>query len=57
MSKSLIEKNLGKSTLAAVSLVLTIAAFGCTTDRNLGNGDPVTTPGLRSIQTGCTSDG
>jgi hypothetical protein len=44
-------------TLLAISLCASMAAFGCTTDRNLGNGDPVTTPGTRSVPTGGTSAG
>lgn len=43
--------------LVAVSLTLSMAAFGCTTDRNLGNGDPVTTPGVRTSPTGSSSPG
>lgn len=35
-------------TLFAISLCATMAAFGCTTDRSVANGDPVVTPGLRS---------
>ncbi|MDP9193537.1 MAG: hypothetical protein M3P06_17730 [Acidobacteriota bacterium] len=55
MSKLLIESNLRERTtkraLLAVSLCAIMAALGCTTDRNLGNGDPVVTPGLRSAPT------
>ncbi len=61
MSKALKNSNLTSRpvarTLAAVSLSLSLAAFGCTTDRTLGNGDPVTTPGLRTSPTGGTSSG
>ena len=38
--------------LLALSLCASMLAFGCTTDRTLGNGDPVVTPGLRSSPTG-----
>lgn len=41
----------------ALSLCASMLAFGCTTDRNLGNGDPVTTPGLRTSPTGSSSPG
>lgn len=61
MSKALKNSNLTSRpiarTLAAVSLSLSLSAFGCTTDRTLGNGDPVTTPGLRTSPTGGTSTG
>jgi hypothetical protein len=61
MSKTLKNSNLtarpATRTLAAITLSLSLAAFGCTTDRNLGNGDPVTTPGLRTSPTGGTSTG
>jgi hypothetical protein len=61
MSKSLINSNLSERstirTLLAISLCASMAAFGCTTDRNLGNGDPVTTPGTRSVPTSGTSAG
>jgi hypothetical protein len=61
MSKALKNSNLtsrpAARTLVAISLSLSLAAFGCTTDRNLGNGDPVTTPGLRTSPTGGTSTG
>ena len=61
MNKSLITSNLHERssirTLLAVSLCASMAAFGCTTDRHLGNGDPVTTPGTRSVPTGGTSAG
>jgi hypothetical protein len=43
--------------LLATFLCTTLAALGCTTDRNLGNGDPVVTPGVRSAPTGATSSG
>jgi hypothetical protein len=55
MSKSLIKSNLAERfstrALLAVSLCASMAAFGCTTDRNLGNGDPVVTPGSRTSPT------
>lgn len=43
--------------LLAVSLCASLAAFACTTDRNVGNGDPVVTPGLRTSPIGGTSSG
>lgn len=56
MSKALKNSNLSERgatrALVALSLSFTLVAFGCTTDRTLGNGDPVTTPGLRSSPTG-----
>lgn len=61
MSKTLKNSNLSRRsavrTLAAISLSISLAAFGCTTDRTLGNGDPVTTPGLRTSPTGGASSG
>lgn len=61
MGKRLNQSNLterpGTRTLLAISLSLSMAAFGCTTDRNLGNGDPVTTPGVRTSPTGSSSPG
>lgn len=39
-------------TLFAISLCASLVAFGCTTDRNLADGDPVVTPGLRTSPTG-----
>lgn len=61
MSKSLIKSNLAERfptrALLAVSLCATMAAFGCTTDRTLGNGDPVVTPGSRTSPTSGTSAG
>lgn len=44
-------------TLLAVSLCASIAAFGCTTDRTVGNGDPVVTPGVRTSPTGGAATG
>jgi hypothetical protein len=44
-------------TLLVISLCAAMAAFGCTTDRNLGNGDPVVTPGLRTSPIGGNSSG
>ncbi|HEU4888708.1 MAG TPA: hypothetical protein VFV49_12550, partial [Thermoanaerobaculia bacterium] len=44
-------------TLLVVSLCASIAAFGCTTDRTVGNGDPVTTPGVRTSPTGGATTG
>jgi hypothetical protein len=43
--------------LVAISLCATMLAFGCTTDRNLGNGTPVVTPGLRTSPTSGPSTG
>lgn len=61
MSKTLKTSNLNSRpivrTLAAVSLSISLAAFGCTTDRTLGDGDPVVTPGVRTSPTGNTSAG
>lgn len=61
MSKTLKTDNLKSRpvvrTLVAVSLSISLAAFGCTTDRTLGNGDPVVTPGVRTSPTGNTSSG
>jgi hypothetical protein len=61
MSKTLKTGNLNSRpmvrTLVAVSLSISLAAFGCTTDRTLGNGDPVVTPGVRTSPTGNTSTG
>jgi hypothetical protein len=61
MSKTLKASNLSERpasrTLLAVSLCATMAAFGCTTDRNVSNGDPVVTPGVRTSPTGGTSGG
>jgi hypothetical protein len=61
MSKVLKKSDLAEQpairTLLAVSLCASIAAFGCTTDRTLGDGDPVVTPGLRTSPTGGTSAG
>ncbi len=61
MSKTLKTKDLAERpairTLLAVSLCASIAAFGCTTDRTVGNGDPVVTPGLRTSPTGGAPSG
>ncbi len=61
MSKSLKNSNLSERSpiraLLAVSLCASMAAFGCTTDRTLGNGDPVVTPGSRTSPTSGTSAG
>lgn len=61
MSKSLQNSNLSERSpiraLLAVSLCASMAAFGCTTDRTLGNGDPVVTPGSRTSPTSGTSAG
>lgn len=40
-----------RSTLLAVALSTTLALGACTTDRHLGDGDPVTTPGVRTTPT------
>lgn len=47
----------GLRVAVAVSLTLSLGAFGCTTDRHLGDGDPVTTPGVRTSPTGGVSSG
>ena len=61
MSKMLKKSNLDERPatrmLVAISLCATMVAVGCTTDRTLGNGDPVVTPGLRTSPTGGTSYG
>src|SRR5690242_12353284 len=61
MSKALKNSNLSRRSatraLAALSLSFSLVAFGCTTDRSLGNGDPVMTPGLRSNPTSGNSTG
>jgi hypothetical protein len=61
MSKALKTRNLAQRnatrSLLAISLSLSLTAFGCTTDRNLGNGDPVTTPGLRTSPTSSPGSG
>ena len=61
MSKTLKKSNLAERrtlpALLAISLCASIAAFGCTTDRTVGNGDPVVTPGLRNSPTGGASTG
>jgi hypothetical protein len=61
MSKALKNSNLTQRgatrALVAISLSFSLVAFGCTTDRNLGNGDPVTTPGLRTSPLGGASTG
>lgn len=61
MSKVLTHKSLRRRSplraLLVVSLTISLAAVGCTTDRTLGDGDPVTTPGVRSMPTGGTSTG
>ncbi len=41
----------------AISFCASMVAFGCTTDRTVGNGDPVVTPGLRTSPTGGLSTG
>lgn len=56
----LAERPVAKATLRmllAVSLSASIAAFGCTTDRSVGNGEPVVTPGLRNSPTGGAATG
>lgn len=61
MSKVLKTSNLSQRpairTLFAISFCASIVAFGCTTDRNVANGDPVVTPGLRTSPTGGMSTG
>lgn len=52
MSKNLRNQNLrARSGLLAVAFSASLALAGCTTDRHLGNGDPVTTPGVRTSPT------
>ena len=52
MSKNLINKSLRlPSGLLVATFSGWIAMTGCTTDRHLGNGDPVTTPGVRTSPT------
>lgn len=61
MSKTLKNSNLTQHpatrALVAVSLSISLAAFGCTTDRTVGNGSPVTAPGVRNTPTSGTSTG
>ena len=61
MTKLLMKRNLSERSsmraFLALSLCASMAAFGCTTDRNLGNGDPVVTPGSRTSPTSGTSVG
>lgn len=62
MSKALKNSNLsggsGTRALLVISLSAALAAFGCTTDRNIGNGTPLTTPGMRvSPTSGSASPG
>ncbi|HEV7766293.1 MAG TPA: hypothetical protein VGQ76_14915 [Thermoanaerobaculia bacterium] len=61
MSKSLKNSHLperaGSRTLLAISLFASMVAFGCTTNRNLGNGSPVVTPGVRTVPTGAAPAG
>jgi hypothetical protein len=61
MSKVLRTDNLSerpsKRALVAITLCATMATFGCTTDRNLGNGNPVVSPGVRTSPTGGSSAG
>lgn len=52
MSKTLKKIKLrGPSGLLAVAFSASIVLAGCSTDRHLGNGDPVTTPGVRTSPT------
>lgn len=55
-NKNLIQRNASRS-LLALSLSMSMAAFGCTTDRTLGNGSPVTTPGVRTSPTSTPATG
>jgi hypothetical protein len=61
MIKALQNKNLSRRpaarALLAVSLTLSLVAFGCTTNRTPGNGDPVMTPGSRFTPTGGIGSG
>ena len=52
MRKTLKKSNLNERTALALSLVVLLAAFGCTTNRNPGSGEPyIGTPGLRPTGT------
>lgn len=62
MGKNLKEKDLARGrasrSLLAVSLAASLAAFGCTTNQNLGNGSPVRSGGeLRSAPTSGVTSG
>jgi hypothetical protein len=62
MGKALEDKQLRRQpvtrTLLAVSLAATLAAFGCTTNRTLGDGDPTTAgAGVRTPPTGGVTSG
>ncbi|HEX8411477.1 MAG TPA: hypothetical protein VF883_21645 [Thermoanaerobaculia bacterium] len=62
MGKNLKEKDLARGrasrSLLAVSLAASLAAFGCTTNHNLGNGTPVRSGGeLRSAPTSGVTSG
>src|SRR4028118_1744464 len=62
MSKAQENKNLQRrrtsSSLLAVSLAASMAAFGCTTNRNLGNGTPAESgPGVRTAPTSGVTSG
>lgn len=48
---------LGQQSLLALSLATTVAAFGCTTDRTLGNGDLNDRSGVRMAPTGGVTSG
>lgn len=58
MSKMLKMKHfLGQRPLLAMSLAASLAAFGCTTDRNLGNGRPDGWSGVRTAPTSGVTSG
>ena len=61
MSKSLkkgyLSERAGRRTFLAISLCASMVAVGCTTNRNVGNGGPVVTPGVRTVPTGGTATG
>jgi hypothetical protein len=62
MGKAFEDKQLSRQattrTLLAVSLAATLAAFGCTTNRTLGDGDPTTAgAGVRTPPTGGVTSG
>lgn len=61
MSKSLknsyLSERAGRRTFLAISLCASMVAVGCTTNRNVGNGGPVVTPGVRTVPTGGAATG
>ncbi len=57
MSTKHITHFLGQQSLLAMSLAAAVAAFGCTTDRTLGNGDLNDRSGVRMTPTGGVTSG